>query len=471
MLLLPFFLLLVTSLGIAAAADSPSPKSPNVIVIISDDQGWPDLGCMGIKPMETPTLDKLAAEGVRATHFYVAWSGCTVSRAALLTGRYPYRNGIIHGIRNDLVNYGHHYTMDEYEFSPEMLLGLDTKEKTMGDYLKGSGYTNAVVGKWDMGQARRFLPLQRGFDQFYGHGNNNTDYYTHERYGVPSFFRDNERTEEDKGTYATDVFEREALSFVTANAGKRPFFLYLGFNAPHGASTFPEDNGGVKPGVQAPEEVVARFRDKAKSEDHAHYYAATYCMDQSIGRILDTLDKVGETNNTLIIFLSDNGGTSYGGGNAPLRGGKSTLWEGGVRVPFIARWPGKIPAGVVTDEFITSLDILPTILAATGTAAPKNITLDGYDMLPTLRGETPSPRTEMFWWSGNRKAARVRQYKWIDDKGRKESTGLYDLDADPAEKHDISKDQPEIFKKVTARFAEWQKEMEATEDRGPFRNF
>ncbi len=464
--LLSLVLSSILLLPLLHGADSPA-KKPNIVIIVSDDQGWPDLGCMGLKPISTPNLDKLAAEGVRATNFYVTWPACTPSRSSILTGRFPQRNGLYDMVRNDMVNYGHRYTLDEYALSPEMTLGLDPREPTIGDHLRRSGYTNTAVGKWDMGQAKRFLPMQRGFDSFYGHGNNGIDYYTHERYGIPSMFRDNELTEKDKGTYATYLFEREALNFLEANSGKRPFFLYLAFNAPHSGSSYPEVEGGPRPGVQAPEEEVAKFRDKVSTEPLARYYAAVSIMDRSIGKVLDAIEKSGEKNNTLIFFLSDNGG-SGNGGNAPLRGHKGQMWEGGIRDPFIVRWPGKIPAGVVTDEFITSLEILPTVLAATGATVPADLKLDGFDILPTLRGEKPSPRTQMFWQRRGDKAARIGKYKWVDTpKGK----GLFDLETDLGEEHDLSAEKPEILKKLTDAFAAWQAEMDASEPRGPFRNY
>ena len=442
-------------------------SKPNVLLIISDDQGWPDLGCLGSKPVQTPSLDRLAAEGMRATSFYVTWPACTPSRGSLLTGRYPQRNGLYDMVRNDLVNYGHRFTAEEYAVSPEMTLGLDPKEFTIADHLKRSGYVNGVVGKWDMGQAKRYLPLQRGFNFFYGHGNNGIDYYTHERYGIPSLFRGNQRTEEDQGTYVTEVFERESLAFVREHAGKNPFFLYLAFNAPHSASTLAEDNGGEKPGVQAPEEEVAKYRGLVKEEKLARYFAAVTRMDTAIGRVLETIEAAGETEGTIVIFLSDNGG-SGNGGNAPLRGSKSTMWEGGLRVPFLMKWPGKIPAGKVTDEFLTSLEILPTLLAATGTPAPEGLKLDGFDLLPVLRGEMPSPRTEMFWQRRSDVAARVGPYKWVRSaKGQ----GLFDLSTDLGEEHDLSAEKPEVLERVNGRFAAWQAEMEASEPRGPFRDF
>lgn len=453
-------LILLSSLPLKA-------EPPNIILIVSDDQGYPDLGCFGSKPIQTPNLDRLAAEGTRGTEFYVTWPACTPSRGSLLTGRYPQRNGLYDMVRNDMVNYGHRFSAEEYAVSSEMTLGLDPKEITIGDMLRTAGYVNGVVGKWDMGQARRYLPLQRGFDFFYGHGNNGIDYYTHERYGVPSLFRGNQRTEEDKGQYITDVFGRESLYFLNEHLGKKPVFLYLPFNAPHGASTLAEDNGGKKPGVQAPEEDVAPYRKVVQDEKLARYYAAVTRMDKVIGEVLLALDKAGQTENTIVLFMSDNGG-SGNGGNAPLRGAKSTMWEGGLRVPFIIRWPGKIPAGKVCAEFLTTLEIVPTLLSATGTPAPDKTTFDGFNMLPVLRGEKTSPRTEMFWQRRADKAARVGNWKWLDSaKGK----GLYDLATDPGETRDLSEEKPEVVKLMQTRFAAWRKEMDETEPRGPFRDY
>ena len=242
-----------------ATATTAADRRPNILLIVSDDQGWPDLGCIGTKPIQTPHLDRLAKEGLRLTSFYVTWPACTPSRGSILTGRHPLRNGLYDMVRNDMVNYGHRYTEQEYATSPEMTLGLDVREQTLGDVLRSAGYRCGIVGKWDMGQARRYLPLQRGFDFFYGHGNNGIDYYTHERYGVHSLFRGNERTKEDQGTYATEVFRREALRFIR-ESGERPWFLYLCFNAPHGASSFGTDANDPKSrsGVQAPDEYIAK---------------------------------------------------------------------------------------------------------------------------------------------------------------------------------------------------------------------
>lgn len=449
----------------------PLAAAPNVILIISDDQGWPDLGCIGSKPLITPNLDRLAAEGVRGTSFYVTWPACTPSRGSVLTGRYPQRNGLYDMVRNDMVNFGHRFTAEDYAVSPEMTLGLDPREVTIGDMLHKAGYATGCVGKWDMGQARRYLPLQRGFDFFYGHGNNGIDYYTHERYGVPSLFRGNERTQEDKGSYVTDVFRRESLQFMNEHLGKKPLFLYLAFNAPHGASSFGEGTvtgeKKVVEGVQAPEKYVAMYRSKVKDEKLARYCGAVTCMDEAIGTLMESVEKAGQTNNTIFLFMSDNGG-SGNGGNAPLKGSKSSMWEGGLRVPFIARWPGKLPAGKVTDEFLSSLELIPTLLAATDANAPEGVKLDGFDMMPVLRGDMKSPRTEMFWQRRGDKAARFQNWKWLESaKGQ----GLYDLSTDLSETHDLFQEKPDIAKMMQEKFAAWRKEMDATEPRGPFRDY
>lgn len=436
-----------------------SERRPNVLLIVSDDQGYPDLGCLGLKPIQTPHLDRLAAEGVRGSSFYVTWPACTPSRASLLTGRYPQRNGLYDMIRNDMVNYGHRYTPQEYAVSPEMTLGLDTRELTLGNFLQSAGYRTGMVGKWDMGQARRFLPLQRGFDFFYGHGNNGIDYYTHERYGIPSLFRGNTRTQEDKGIYATDLFKREALRFLDEKSDK-PWFLYLAFNAPHGASSFE-----VR-GVQAPPEYVQRYKNAGLNERLQRYYAAVTCMDEAIGAILDRIHKRGEADNTIVIFFSDNGGAGNGG-NEPLKGAKGTLWEGGIRVPFIFKWTGHVPAGKTTDAFLTTLEIAPTLARACGVKLPENLILDGYDMIPALNGQ-PSPRTEMYWEHRTHRACRVKNWKWLDsDQGK----GLFDLSRDLGETKDLSAQHPEVVAELQKKYAAWRKAMEEAEPRGPFRDY
>jgi len=446
------------------AATLPAAEKPNIVLIVSDDQGYRDLGCYGSTEARTPHLDRLAREGIRLSSFYVAWPACTPSRAALLTGRYPQRNGTYDMIRNDRVDDGHRYSPQEYAVSPERILGTDVREVFLSQVLAKAGYRCGCFGKWDGGQLKRFLPLQRGFDDFYGFTNTGIDYFTHERYGVPSMRRGNQPTTQDRGTYATDLFRREAVSFLEENR-ERPFFLYLPFNAPHGASNLDAEIRGT---VQATEKYLRQYpaASTRRGERRRSYLAAVTCMDDAIGEVLDLLDRCQLADNTLVIFLSDNGGSGIAD-NQPLRGGKGSLYEGGIRVPCIVRFPGRVPAGKTSDELLTALDVFPTVLAAAGVSLPKDVVLDGFDMLPLLAGKRPSGRQEMFWQRQSQRAARVGTWKWVAG----ENGGLFDLAEDVGETRDLSAKRPEILKRLVTRFAAWRKEMDTAEPRGPFRDY
>ena len=459
-------------------------ERPNILLIVSDDQGYNDLGLLG-NGILTPSLDLLAKKGTRLTNFYVAWPACTPSRASLLTGRYPQRNGIYDMIRNEAPDFGHRYSRDEYAVTFERIGGMDEREIVLPTMLKTAGYKSGIYGKWDLGTLKRFLPTSKGFDDFYGFVNTGIDYYTHERYGVPSMMRNQSPTEEDKGTYCTYLFEREALRFLEQHANKEPFFLYVPFNAPHNSSALEPE---IRTSVQAPEKFkkmypsidpevkeVDRYRyaspatvvtREARQRD---YRAAVTCMDASIGKMLEVLDRKNMTDNTIVIFFSDNGG-SGGADNAPLRGHKAQMWEGGVRVPCLIRWPnGRVPADHVSDGFLTSLELFPSIAAATGAELPKDVVLDGFDWWPVIRDEQPSPRTEMFWKRRDRIGARVGKWKWVDGGGK--AGGLFNLQTDIGETIDLSDVRPEILKMVKSRYTEWLRQMESAEPRGPFRDY
>lgn len=442
-------------------ADRPA----NVVLIVSDDQGYHDLGCFGAKDVRTPHLDRLASEGTRLTSFYVAWNACTPSRASFLTGRYPQRNGTYDMIRNDRVDDGYLYPPEEYVLSPEHLLGTDVREIFLSNTLANAGYRCGCFGKWDGGQLKRYLPMQRGFHDFYGFCNTGIDYFTHERYGVPSMFAGNEPTTKDQGTYATTLFRDHALKFIDDNH-QQPFFLYIPFNAPHGASSLDPNIRGT---VQASPEYLDLYPagKNKRAERRRGYMAAVTEMDAAIGAILARLEEHQIADDTLVIFFSDNGGSGLAN-NAPLQGKKSTMWEGGNRVPCIVRWPGHVPAGQTSDAFLTSLEVFPTACAAAQTKLPADVVYDGFDMLPVLAGKIPSPRKEMFWERRGEVAARVGDWKWLDSKrGR----GLYYLPDDISEKNDLSAQHPEKVEQLQNRLAKWQQEMEATEPRGPFRNY
>lgn len=441
----------------ASLLPGAAPRRPNIVLIVADDLGYGDLGCYGNQQIRTPNLDKLAADGVRFTDFAVSWPACTPSRGSILTGRYPQRNGLYDMIRNDEVNWKFQFDEAGYAVSPEMTLGLDLREITIPKVLKEAGYATGAVGKWDSGRARRFLPLQRGFDFFYGFANTGIDYYTHERYGIPSMFRGNQRVKESG--HATDLFRREALRFVEENRA-RPFFLYLPFNAPHMASTFDRE------APQVPPEWLKPYGGNPKDR-RAQYCAMVTQLDDAVGAVLAELRRNNLEDNTLVVFTSDNGG---GGpvNNVPLRGAKAQLFEGGIRVPMMARWPGRIPAGSVNREFASTLEFFPTLLAAAGVAPPAGVALDGFDWLPVLEGRTRQARRDFFWQRRSNKAARVGRWKWVEsDRGG----GLFDLQIDVGEKNDLSAQNPAMLAELKARWAAWRKEMDDAEPRGPFRDY
>ncbi|MFW6163665.1 MAG: sulfatase-like hydrolase/transferase [Planctomycetota bacterium] len=448
---------------------SAGAERPNILWIVSDDQGYRDLGCYGSPEVKTPQLDRLASGGVRLTSFYVTWPACTPSRGSLLTGRYPQRNGTYDMFRNDRVDDDHRYSPEEYAVSWERLGGMDVREVLIPRVLGRVGYRSGIFGKWDLGMLRRFLPLQRGFDEFYGFVNTGIDYWTHERYGVPSMYRDNEPTTEDKGTYATDLFRREALRFIRENAD-RPFFCYVPFNAPHMASTLDRP----RPGVQAPLDYIREHygpydadKPHTRKARRQRYLAAVTYMDEAIGALLALLDERGLADDTLVVFFSDNGGSGIAD-NGPLRGRKGTMFEGGLRVPCIVRWPGVVAPGTTCDEFLTSLEIFPTLCRAAGVGPPRGVVLDGFDMRAVLAGEASSPRREMFWQRRSDKAARVGRWKWVESR---RGGGLFDLSTDLGETEDLSKTQPEALARVKGRFGAWKQAMAAAEPRRPFRDF
>ncbi|MBI4902952.1 MAG: sulfatase-like hydrolase/transferase [Acidobacteria bacterium] len=434
-------------------------RQPNIILIIADDLGYADLGCYGNTRIRTPNIDRIAAEGMRFTDCTVSWPACTPSRSSILTGRYPQRNGLYDMIRNQEVNWKFEFNEETYALSPEMTLGMDTREVTIGQAMKSAGYATHLVGKWDSGRAKRFLPVQRGFDSFYGFANTGVDFYTHKRYGVPSLFRNNERIEEEG--HLTDLFKREALRIIDENRA-RPFFLYLAFNAPHIASTFD------KKARQVPEKYERMYSTEgAPYNRKVEYPALCTQMDDAIGEVMARLRAHGLDDNTLVVFISDNGGDGAAD-NGPLRGRKAQLFEGGLRIPLIARWPGRIAAGRVNRGFVTTLDLFPTFLSASGAPPPAAVKLDGFDLMPVLEGRAQTQRRECFYQEKSSKAARVGQWKWVEARY---GGGLFDLSRDLGEKTDLSAEKPEVLAMVKGAWTRWRKEMDAADPRGPFRDF
>ncbi|MFW6169084.1 MAG: sulfatase-like hydrolase/transferase [Planctomycetota bacterium] len=472
-----------SSLGASAESERQAESPlPNIVLIVSDDQGYNDLGLIN-DGIITPHLDRIAKEGVRLSNFHVAWPACTPSRGAFLSGRYPQRNGIYDMIRNEAPDYGYKYSPEEYAVTFERIGGMDTREILIPELLKQAGYVSGIFGKWDLGSLQRFLPRQRGFDEFYGLVNTGIDYYTHERYGVPSMYRNDKPTTEDKGTYCTYLFQREAVRFLKENR-ERPFFLYVPFNAPHGASNLDPKIRGLSQSPEKWRKMYPEFHEREgytegqrygkpamrpnQAMRQAHYLGSVTAMDAAIGEILDMLDEYELTDNTIVIFFSDNGGCGPAD-DSPLRGGKARMFEGGVRVLSLVRYPPRLAAGTVCDEFLTSLELFPTLLNLAGVESPAGIKLDGFDMLPVLAGDKASTRTEMYWKRRNKEAARVGNWKWVRNA---HGTHLFNLADDLSEQNNLAETMPRKTAELEAKFKAWLHEtMVEAEPRRPFKDF
>ncbi|MCB9686597.1 MAG: sulfatase [Alphaproteobacteria bacterium] len=406
---------------------------PNVILVFTDDQGFNDLGCYYTPPPEqqayaridTPRLDALAAEGLRLTSFYVAASLCTPSRAALLTGCYPPRVGFGDKERGLGV------------LSPSSREGLSPTETTIARMLKARGYRTACVGKWHLGHLPAFRPTRHGFDEFFGVPWSNNQPPLNLVRGEHAERR--LRLDEP----LTAEFTREAMDFVRRSADA-PFFLYLAYTAPH-----------------EPWAVLPAFRGTSARGEYGDEIVE---IDHHVGLLVDEVERLGLTRDTIVIFASDNGpwlDAPVPGGSAwPFRGGKSESWEGGFRSPCIWRWPGTLPAGRVSDELVTALDVLPTLARVTGASLP-TLPIDGLDAWSTLLGDAPSPRDTFFYYArGRLEAVRHGRYKRMfpNEVRRVHLTGgVFDLAADPGESTDVAAAHPE----ETAELERLAEEMRA----------
>ncbi|KPK45241.1 MAG: hypothetical protein AMJ65_00425 [Phycisphaerae bacterium SG8_4] len=423
-LLLAVSVLCLAGRILPAAGREDAADRPNIVVIVSDDQGYADSSCYDHpKEVSTPGIDRLAGEGVRFTNGYASGYVCAPTRAGLLTGRYQQRFGF--------------YTAGDSR------TGMPTNEITVADVLSKEGYATAIIGKWHVGLEPEYRPLRRGFDEFYGflgHGAHDyfklgiTDEYT-------SIYR-NDKPINDTG-YLTNNLAREAVSFIERHQN-RPFFLYLPFNAVH----WP---------LQAPGKHIDRFDTGDKNRDI--YLAMLACMDEAVSTVLEALKRTGVDDNTLIIFFSDNGGARKNlANNGALRDYKQTVYEGGIRVPFIVRWPGKLPKGTICDEPVISIDVMPTVCAAAGAELPGDRVYDGRDILPVILGQAKKPLHEaLFWYDGtNQWAVRAGMWKLLSRNG---SLELYDLTSDISEKNDRQEQNSEVVERLQQTFDVWKSQL------------
>jgi len=451
---------------------SAQPQQPNIVVLLADDLGYGELGCQGNPEIPTPSIDSIAQSGVRCTAAYVTAPNCSPSRAGLLTGRTPTRFG--------------------YEFNPiganneDPAHGLPTRQITLAEALHDAGYTTGVIGKWHLGGTAAFHPLRHGFDEFFG--------FTHEGHffvpppwkGVTTMLRRKALPGSGKGrwvggrglvytdhmghdepaydannpiirggqpvvetAYLTDAFTREAVDFIKRHDDK-PFFLYLAYNAVHSP-------------LQGPDASMAKF---AHIDDlHRRIFAAMLSnLDDSVGQVLEQLRRSGLEDNTLVFFLSDNGGPTreLTSSNLPLRGEKGQMYEGGIRVPYMMQWKGRLPAGAVFQHPVSSLDIFATAAAAAALQVPEGV--EGVDLLPYITGKREGrPHETFFWRQGHRTAMRHGDWKLVrmgPTVGRRHARWeLYDLSQDLAEEHNLADALPQRLAELIARWEQLNSEM------------
>ena len=434
------------ALLLAAVATSVATTPPNFIVILTDDQGYADVGFNGCKDIPTPNLDSIARNGVHFTSGYVSYSVCSPSRAGLLTGRYEQRFGYERNPR----------------FEPEnRQSGLPLTETTLADTLGKVGYHSGIIGKWHLGAHPDLHPLKRGFNEFFGMLGGGHRYFPEELTlkETSQAKSDNEadsyrlwilRNHEPVKTtqYLTDEFSDEAVSFIARNKAK-PFFLYLAYNAPHGP-------------LQATEKYLIRFPD-IKDPKRRTYAAMVSAVDDGVGRVLAELRKQGLEENTLVFFLSDNGGPTAdnASNNQPLRGAKGSPWEGGFRVPFAVQWPGHLPKGMTYEKPVLSLDIFATMAALANAAINTNHPLDGVNLMPYLTGKNSgAPHDAIYLRMFDRGAFAVRSG---DNKlvipSRNKAAELYNLNSDIGESKNLADAEPSVLKELEERRVRWNEQL------------
>jgi arylsulfatase A-like enzyme len=425
--------------GLSLSLARAQRKKLNVVFILADDLGYGDLSSYGSPEIRTPNIDRIASDGVKFTQFYANAPECTPTRSALMSGQYQQRFGGL----ECAIGLGDVGRYDEAIWLQKRgELGLPPSVITMPRIMKSGGYDTAIVGKWHLGYLPKFSPNRHGFDEFYGILGGNADYFEHtEGTELPCFYH-NDKPISQEG-YMTDLLTEHAVGWLKQRS-KNPFLLYLPYTCPHVPLQGPEDAG--KP---------------LDNASHERYRSMIERMDRGVGEVLAQLDRMGAAENTLVIFTSDNGAIRVGR-NAPLRGFKSSVWEGGIRMPCMARLPGVIRPGSTTTQVGLSIDWLPTILAATGVQAPAGKKMDGVSLLPVLKREKEPFARTVFWrykrLEARRKAVRSGDWKYVWDTGKDE---LHNLAEDPGESKDLLGQRPEIAADLKKKLADWETDVRA----------
>lgn len=427
----------------AAASVGPAQQPaarPNVVLIITDDMGYGDLGSYGAPDVRTPNIDALARDGVRFTDFYANAPSCTPTRAGLITGRYQQRLGL------------------EYPLGMQRPgdwdRGLPATGRSLPQLLKNGGYATALVGKWHLGWKPEYAPGRHGFDYFFGFKSGFIDFYQHTTPDIPGGrdLFENGSPVQVPG-YMTDLVTERSIRFIERSA-RGPFFIDVAYNAPHWPYQVPDHPTVARDSARH----LGPFDDSTSTR--ADYVAMVERVDRGVGQILAAIDRLGLRDNTIVVFTNDNGG-EWLSRNDPLFHRKLSVWEGGIRVPAIVRWPRRVPAGRVTSQVGITMDLTASILAASGVALPADLRLDGIDLFPILEGRAPQVERTLFWRAHaarQQRAVRSGDWKLVQDMNR---WLLFDLRRDVGERTDLVAQQPEVARRLRALLDAWAREVDA----------
>ena len=412
---------------------SKSPDRPNIILIMADDLGYGDISCYGSTKINTPNIDALARGGMKFTDYHSNCPVCSPTRAALLTGRYQQRAGI-EGV--------------VYAKGPARQTGLALEETTFAEVLKTRGYATGIFGKWHLGYNVEFNPARQGFDEFRGYVSGNVDYHSHiDGAGFDDWWKNLEKVPEEG--YCTDLITKHGIDFIERHKDE-PFCLYLPHESVHspyqGRNDPPERLPDGKKGKKARGEEIARA-----------YKEMVEVMDEGIGKIVETVRRLGLERKTFIFFCSDNGATRNGS-NGALAGYKGSLWEGGHRVPAVAYWPGRIKPGTVTSQITLGMDMFPTMISIAGAKLPAGLNLDGVDLLGMLLEDRKLPERTLFWRYRKERAVRKGPWKLLVQG---DNVKLYNLDEDLGEKKNLAGAKPEMVKMLQDELTSWEQEVSA----------